>query len=578
MNRVVLHDARRRVWRSFRKPEAVLTARTLADVLPLLADVERQVERRGWTAAGFISYEASPAFDSALAVRPDARFPLAWFGLYRGGMPISAPRPPRRGNPLPSDWQPSVTPAAYAEAIRTLKRYIHAGDTYQANYTYRLTAPFTGDPCACWAHLVATQGGAYAALVETGDWTLCSASPELFFALRGTALVSRPMKGTAARGLDWAADRRAALALQRSPKNRAENVMIVDMVRNDVGRVAAPGTVAPGSLFAIERYPAMWQMVSVVHAETAAGFPALLQALFPAASITGAPKPHTMALLAALETTPRRSYTGAIGFLAPGREAQFNVAIRTLLVDHAVGRAEYGVGGGIVWDSGAAAEARECRTKAHVLARAWPRFALLETLRWAPRTGYTLLARHLERLRRSAVYFGFALEPAAVSAALARLAGRLPPAPHRVRVRVTRDGRVRCQSFRLPPRPSRRPLRVALAAAPVAAADVWLYHKTTHRAVYKRALRARPDCDDVILWNGRGEVTEGCLANVVVERDGRLCTPPVRCGLLAGTFRAELLASGQVVERVIRVDELARCPRLYLVNAVRGLRPARLVE
>jgi len=282
-----------------------------------------------------------------------------------------------------------------------------------------------------------------------------------------------------------------------------------------------------------------------------------------------------MRIIAGLERSPRRIYTGAIGFLSPGRRAQFNVAIRTVLVDTRRRKAEYGLGGGIVWDSEAESELQECLTKAKVLTTTMPAFALLETLRWTPGEGYARLTEHLRRLEESACYFGRPVSTPTLLARLEREAAAFPPTPMRVRLTVAEDGSAAVQARPLTPLPV--PYRVRLAAKPVASGDRFLYHKTTHRAVYEQARAEAPDCEDVLLWNERGELTESCIANLVVERAGRRLTPPVESGLLPGLERAALLREGRIEEAVIPAADLPRCSRLFLVNSVRGLWEARLI-
>lgn len=360
-------------WLVLRRPAGVVEARAASDVTAALAEVRAQVAR-GRVAAGFLAYEAAPAFDAALRVRPAGPGPLLWFGLYD-----AAAVERRRGLPrLPAGsfacgpWAPEVAAGNYAAAVARVRELIADGWTYQVNLSQRLRAPWGGDPWAVFARLCRRQRARHAAFAHAGAHVVCSASPELFFALDSERVVSRPMKGTAPRGaLDTAGaaarDLAAAEALRRSEKDRAENVMIVDMVRNDLGRVARFGTVRAERLFEVEGYPTVWQMVSTVTAETAADPGEILAALFPCASITGAPKVSAMRAIADLETSPRGVYTGCIGYWAPGRRAAFNVAIRTVEVDLAAGQAAYGTGGGVVWDSTPAGEAAEILWKAAVL-------------------------------------------------------------------------------------------------------------------------------------------------------------------------------------------------------------------
>jgi para-aminobenzoate synthetase/4-amino-4-deoxychorismate lyase len=601
-NTVLLHDAARGQWLSFRRPARVLAAHTLAEVLPALREAEALVDDYGLYAAGFVSYEASPAFDPSFRVRPaEADFPLVWFGLYPEPEVVPPPVPPAASMPSNGDWSPSVTRAEYAAAIDCIQAHIARGDTYQVNYTFRLRRAFDGDARALFASLAQAQQSAYAAYVDIGRFAICSASPELFFARDGRRVTARPMKGTAPRGRWSAEDRAKAAWLRGSEKNRAENVMIVDMLRNDLGRVAQVGSVRVPRLFEVERYPTVWQMTSTVEAETVVPNSDLMAALFPCASITGAPKTRTTQIIAELERDPRRIYTGCVGFMAPGRRAQFNVAIRTVLIDRASSQAEYGVGGGIVWDSIAADEYEECRDKARVLSEPRPQFALFETLLWSPHAravldgavpdrtaisgrardgGYWLLDYHLRRLERSAEYFGFALRAGDPRARLEALARTLAGGAFRVRLQLEADGEISINALPLEGRGARcarelgggredDALRLELAPTAVDSGQHWLYHKTTHRQVYDTARAARPGADDVLLWNERGEATETTIGNIVARVDGRLVTPPLACGLLPGTLRAYLLDQGEIVEQVIRLDQLAGC-ELYRINALRG--------
>jgi len=364
-------------WLVCRAPRGTAVARTAAEVPDLLREVAAQTAR-GRVAAGFVAYEAAPAFDAALAVhRPRADEtaaaapalpPAAWFGFYESVRP--AARPPGAGRAAAwraQPWRPTLSARAHAAAVARVKERIAAGDTYQVNLTLRLRSHLRGDPWAFFLALQRRQRSGCSAFIDTGEDVVASASPELFFRLDGERIVTRPMKGTSPRGRDAADDRRLAARLRASAKERAENVMIVDMMRNDLGRVARLGSVVVERLLAVERYPTVLQMTSTVTARTAAPLPELFAALFPCASVTGAPKPSTMGIIAQLETEPRGIYTGAVGCVLPGRRAQFNVAIRTVHIAAATGAAEYGVGGGIVWDSTAAAEYAECLAKAAVL-------------------------------------------------------------------------------------------------------------------------------------------------------------------------------------------------------------------
>lgn len=573
--RVVLRDETRGIWLDFASPCRIVTTQRIEEVMPLIYQIEEAVERDGLHAAGFISYEAAPAFDPSLPVRQDGGFPLLWFGLF--GQVKEVSHLSGAGAPVPSmAWEESIRPEEYRHCLHEIRDFIRDGDTYQVNFTYRLRALTGVDPWQLFVGIAGDGGAPFAAFVDTGEWAVCSASPEIFLRLDGERIESRPMKGTSARGLWFEEDQAMKSTLTRSAKERAENVMIVDMVRNDLGRVALSGSVEVPSLFDVEKYPSVWQMTSTVRALTREPLARILAATFPPASITGAPKRRTMEIIAKLESSPRRIYTGTIGFVAPGRRAQFNVAIRTVLVHHASGRAEYGVGGGIVWDSKPAAEYAECRAKTKVLRPVTRDFDLLETLLWSPGDGYALLEYHIKRLTQSADYFGFQADIRTIRNKLANLADSLSPGPQRVRLLVTRHGRIHCEAT---------PMDVALmsfdditfAKLPIDSGNVFLYHKTTRRGVYEDAVRSRPGHNDVLLFNEAGEITESTVANVAVEIDGVLHTPPVTCGLLPGTQRAWLLDHGRLRERVLCIQEALESTNVYLLNSVRGMRKVRIL-
>lgn len=590
----LLHDPSRRRWLAFGPPRAeyrVTDLASLPDILRIACDA---AATRGSWAVCMLSYECAPAFDPSCSTRASDRFPLAWVALFdppdilTSLPPAGIERRPAGGAPGASAtgrhaaddaqpdeaWYPSIDIASYARAIHRIRERIAHGDTYQVNFTFRLRKHFPHDPYSFFHARASRETPPFAAYLDLGSHAICSFSPELFFRLDGDLLVSRPMKGTTPRGLSSEDDLLAADRLRRSPKNRAENIMIVDMVRNDLGRVARAGSVAVSSMYRIEQYPTVWQMTSTVEARTDASVPEIIAALFPAASITGAPKIRTMRLVRDLEDSPRHAYTGAIGWVAPGRKAQFSVAIRTLVADRKTNQAEYGVGGGIVWDSDPQEEYRECITKSAVLDGRDVEYSLLETMLWTSGEGIALLDDHLARLRASARYFGMPCDERLIRERIKEATGfreATGTSGRRVRLLLARDGAVSVASAPLQPLRPDGPPRVKLAAEPVDPRNPFLYHKTTHRAIYDRARETAGACDDVILWNLRNEVTESCIATVVVNIGGSLFTPPVTSGLLPGVSRSRLLRSGAVRERIITVEDLRSADRLYLSNAVRGL-------
>ena len=432
-------------WLLFSRPVTTLVAHRLGDVGDALAAAEAAVQAGRWV-AGFLSYEAGPALDPALAAHDGGPLPLAWWGVFEAPREVH-PAIAGIASPIPTDWRPTLSRQRYRSALQSIRQHIAAGETYQVNYTFPLEAQLGEDPVAFFAALYAAQRSRYSAYVDTGRFAVCSASPELFFSLAGERIFTRPMKGTARRGRYPAEDEARGAALRASEKDRAENLMIVDMVRNDLGKIARPGSVEVAELFAVETYPTVHQLTSTVRARTRAPFTQILRALFPAASITGAPKVSTSRLIRQLEPRPRGLYTGSIGFLGPRRQAQLNVAIRTATVDRSSGLATYGTGGGIVWDSTADSEYEECRAKALVLHQPSPDFALLETLLWRPRSGYFLLDRHLDRLTASARYFDIALRRDVVRQRLELATDAFEMVRHRIRLLVHRDARIEIEAL-----------------------------------------------------------------------------------------------------------------------------------
>ncbi len=570
--------------------EAVITADDPGQVRSALRAVD-QATRHGRWAAGYVAYEAGPGLDAALATRPrneDEDLPCLWFGIFRQRIPAS-PVTPRVLRPAPyhiSGWRTAVDQHAHADAIAAIRRHIEDGDTYQVNFTFRLLAAFSGDPYELYRDLVVAQRGPYGAYLDTGRHHIVSASPELFYARAGNRIQVRPMKGTIARGRWPAEDEALAQQLTRSIKDRAENLMIVDLLRNDLGRVAKFGTVRVDELFALERYETLWQLTSRISAELRreVTLEDIFVALFPSGSVTGAPKTRTTEIIADLEPSPRGVYCGAIGYLAPrsaGRpaDAAFNVAIRTVTIDTREGTAEYGVGGGITWDSVSAAEYEEARVKAQLLVERRPEFSLVETLRWDRGGGYFLRDEHLVRLADSAEYFGFAFDRVRLDRALDE---EVNGAEETLRVRLVlrRDGEVDVTGVALPVAmalefdASVDPIRFAIDEEPVSAQNVFLFHKTTHRAAYDERLKRHTQADDVLLHNARGEATEFTIGNLAIQLDGTWWTPPIGAGLLGGVFRNALVAQGVLRERTIHRSELAGAQQIAFLNSVRGWRPA----
>ena len=549
----------------------------LDEVRPALEAGFRAAAAGRWV-AGLVAYEAAPAFDPALRVRSPGpgdgpAGPLTWLAEYDGVAEASSFA---SGEATLGPLRPDEDREGHRAAVEAIREGIGRGDFYQVNHTFRLRGAFAGDPLALYRRLRGAQGGGLGACLHLGDRAVVSASPELFLRVEGRRVTARPMKGTARRGRWLEEDDAAAEMLAGSEKDRAENVMIVDLLRNDLGRVAEPGSVRALRLFEVERWRTVLQLTSTVEARLrpGVGLPDLLAAAFPCGSVTGAPKVAAMTRIAGSERSTRGVYCGAIGAIAPGGDAAFNVAIRTVEIDLGRGMATAGVGGGITWGSSAGAEYEEALAKGAFLEAPPAPPVLVETLRLEG-GAYRLLQGHLARLEASARHLGLAWDRAEVEAALDR--ARTPGGDARVRLVVAGRGAVTVERSPLPERPA-GPVRVALAAAPVSRRDPRLFHKTTDRAPYDEARRSGPDLFDVLLWNEEGEVTEFTIGNVVADLDGGRVTPPRDAGLLAGVFRSELVARGEVKERTLRVADLRRARRLWLVNALRGWVEVRLAE
>jgi para-aminobenzoate synthetase/4-amino-4-deoxychorismate lyase len=550
----------------FRQRRGLIT--TQKGVTAALAAVDEALAAGNYV-AGYLSYEAGYGFETRLSGRPEGAL---WFGVYGPPETVAADALPQwlrgraYGGPLEPDWDGGE----YSSRFDQVKALIASGDIYQANLTLRAHFAFAGDPMALYAALRPAAGSRYGAYLDTGSQQLLSLSPELFFAVADGTIIARPMKGTAARQPDPASDAQARATLAASAKNRAENLMIVDLLRNDLGRIAAIGSVTVDDLFAIETYPTVHQMVSTIRARLRPeiGAAALLWALFPCGSITGAPKIRAMEVIADLETSPRGAYCGAIGWFGPDGSARFNVAIRTLTITN--GRGELGIGGGIVQDSDCASEYAEALLKARYYEAARRPLELIETLRWSAAEGFVRLERHLDRIAASAALFGLVFDRARARDVLdeATYALALPeqaPVAHRLRLTLDESGEIACTTARLAP--SKPVWTVALADRRLQSTDPLARHKINWREAYDIAPPA--GVDELAFLNERGELVEGARTNIFVARDGLLLTPPLESGCLAGVLRGELLADGRAQEAVLTAADLAG--EFYLGNSLRGL-------
>ncbi len=571
---------------AFHEPIEVISALRLEDVAPALARVEAAALGGRW-AAGFVSYEAAPAFEPAFRVNTSGPLPLLWFGIFERPVQWEKAGTEAQGAPFDlGEWTPDVDAREYHRSVGVIRDAIGDGRIYQVNYTLRLRAPFNGDPLAFHRRLCTAQGSSYSAYLDLGRFCVLSASPELFFERKGSAITCRPMKGTARRGRWEEEDEEASARLLASEKDRAENAMIVDLVRNDLGRISAIGSVRARDIFKLETYRTVHQLTSTIESTLRKGSTLLdlFRSVFPCGSVTGTPKIASTGFIKDLERAPRGVYCGAIGYVEPGGDCMFNVPIRTVVVDREKGEAEYGVGGGITWDSCPDEEYAEVVAKAEILRAEWPAFSLLETFRAGGRSPVRLAA-HLERMEASARYFGFRFSASdvqtAVEAALTETAGTTDS--WRIRALSDERGRVSVavspcdfSEGKAPRTPAPRP--IGFAARPVSSADPFLFHKTTHRAAYESRAAEHPDLFDVLLVNEDGYVTEFTRGNVVAEIDGTEWTPPRECGLLTGIFRGELLAEGRIEERLLTPAQVREASRLWLINSVREWVEVRLVE
>lgn len=552
----------------------IVSAARRDEVRPALAALRRHVDA-GRHVAGYLAYEAGHALEPRLSAIAERRTdsPLVWFGVFDA--PQLVPPDALLGSVFGrsarvSTPEPSLDSVQYAAAIAEVKGLIEAGDIYQANVTFPTRLSIEGHPLALYARLRRAQRMGHGAIVFTGHEWILSFSPELFFTLSGGRLETRPMKGTAPRRPLAADDAGTAAALAADPKNRAENLMITDLIRNDLARVAEAGSVAVRDAFTVERYPTVHQMTTTVEAQLRQGLDAfdVLTALFPCGSVTGAPKIRAMEVIEAVEARPRGVYTGSIGAVSRGA-AHFNVAIRTIEIRNQ--SATMGIGSGIVADSDAASEWRECGEKMAFVSASGRPFHLIETMGFTPDEGLAHLQLHLERLEQSAAWHDFHFDRHEVRNLLQAAVGALRT-PARVKL-VLAAGGAAAVSCSPPPAPPAL-MRAAILPLPVKPGDPRLAHKTSDRAFYDAARRAS-GMDEVIFERADGRLTEGSFTNLFVERGGLLLTPPASDGLLPGVLRRHLLETGRAREAPLKRADLEG--GFLLGNALRGLFRAALV-
>lgn len=567
----------------FTEPIEIISAWTPEEVPDAMARLEAGTAA-GHHAAGFFAYELGYVFEPKIRnLLPEGRnVPLLWFGLYKAPREMTEPEVDhwlathtRSGSYQFTSVTCAWDQAEYEKRFSAVQDKIRAGDIYQLNLTFKARFRLEGSPLTFYRDMRQRQRVAYAGIVDTGEVTVLSASPELFIEKRGSVVSTRPMKGTAPRAGTPEADAEARRVLSTDIKQRAENLMIVDLMRNDLGRIAEMGSVSVTDLFTVETYRTLHQMTSGVRAtlKKGVGLSDLVRAIFPPGSVIGAPKIRAMELIRDYETEPRGVYCGAIGTISPDGAALFNVVIRTPVIFRD-GRGEMGIGSGVVYDSVGAKEYAECLLKMKFLTDPPKPFELIETLLHNADEGFWLLEGHLKRLEASAAYFGYAYDEQKVRAALdGAIAGR---SGERLRVRLllAEDGQVSVTVAQQPAQAPDAVMRFVISDTRLDSTNAFLFHKTTRRELYDREWQHYADTvksDEVLYLNERGELAEGSRTNVFIERDGKLLTPPLSSGLLPGVLRSELLRTGKASEAVLRLEDLARADAVYVGNSVRGL-------
>lgn len=560
-------------WGYFEDPVKIIETTDVEHVNKSLFDIEKETSR-GRFAAGFISYEASPAFDSAHTAKQISDFPLVWFGIYD--------KPPQVFNNdfIPEinlagfEIQPELSEGDYLSAIRKIKKYIYDGDIYQANFTFRsiLSIPEIA-PYKLFSFLFANHFVPFAAYVNTGRHELVSLSPELFLEKQGRGICSKPMKGTAKRQLSYEDDIKAAEALSLDPKNRAENIMIVDMVRNDFGRICEIGSIQTGPVYKVDTYDTVHQMISQVKGKLPPGvsFVEIMMANFPAASITGAPKIRSMQIIDELEKSPRKVYTGSIGCLEPNGDFCFNVAIRTLIFLD--GKAELGIGSGVVADSDPFDEWNESLLKSTFVSRQLPKFELLETILWTNESGFVYLKEHLQRLRNSHNYFRWHWNQDKIIEELNENLSSFDGEMAKIRLLISKEGNVKVEVAPYKARnPNKKILKLKISGEKTRSTDLFLYHKTTNRKFYNDQYRKalNDGYDEVLFLNENEELTEGAISNVFIFKNNHWLTPPVSCGLLPGVWRGKKLAELNASEQKLKIIDLKEADKILIGNSVRG--------
>ena len=576
LEKIILRNKKNDSWRIFSSPKEVLYSKNLHEVKTILDKVESKINENNDIAVGFLTYESAPAFDPAYRVNKESKLPLICFGLFEGFKETQILDNSEIITNKIYNWKIETSPSEYKKNFDYIKNQIELGYTYQINYTLRSHSESIQNPYEFF--LEKAKNSPFAAYIETDENIIISASPELFFSLENKRLFCKPMKGTSRRGKTFEEDLILMDALRASKKNKAENIMITDMLRNDMGRISEPGSVKVSSKYDIEKYSTVWQMTSSVESETTASITEIFQALYPCASVTGAPKIASMDIISRIEELPRGIYTGAIGYIAPNREAEFSVPIRTVVSDKNKNCAVYGTGGGIVWDSVWESEWDECLTKSKVLSvKDSSDFELFETMKWDTDSGVFLEEYHFNRLKDSASYFDFKFCDVRGKEIIDETMRNISNNLCVIRLFVNAKGGIRIETSEVPVFIKNQKYTVSLAKNPIQSENIFLYHKTTQREVYENAEGENLHSDDVILWNEEGNLTESTIANIILNIKGNWVTPSINCGLLRGVYRESMLENGLIEERKIHKSEIADLSEITLINSVRGEFKAKLI-
>lgn len=576
----------------FINPVDAIKIHSIREVPYLFLKIEEYL-KQNYYLAGYLCYEFGYHFEEVFSnLNVHFNYPIAWFGVYEKPIIFNHLTGKSENCSFAGDFEKgvlfdkftlenfglSIPELEYVQKIEKIKDYIAKGDVYQINFTGKYKFKFSGSAIALYDSLKKKQNVSYSAFIGTEDLMILSLSPELFLRLEEDMITTKPMKGTARRGKTLDEDEVSKEALRGDEKNRAENLMIVDLLRNDMGRISRFGSVHVSELFSVEKYQTLFQMTSTVEGRIPknVNYYELFKAIFPGGSVTGAPKIRAMKIINELEGEPRGIYTGAIGFISPERKAVFNIAIRTVVIQGE--RGEMGTGGGIVWDSDPEAEYEECKLKANFLTTPHEEFELLETILWS--NEYFFLEKHLERLEKSANYFDYLFNGDSINSALKREMIKFERGKkYRVRLRLNRYGHVHIESSLLA-ESTQNLNRVMISNIRTHSNDLFLYHKTTKRHLYDSAYREALSRGfiEVIFMNEKDQITEGAISNIFIKKGEAYYTPPVECGLLNGIYRQHLFETlPHVEEKILYLDDLKKADSLFICNSVRGIQEVKII-